>query len=328
MEKLAALKRAQRSGRDLLAAPRTVEQWLTEWLDEVKAKGGTRPTTVERYRQVTRLYLVPDAGPGPVGAAGAGRRARLLNSLGERLALAPAHKVQGVLRAALSDAVRLDLVERNVAKLARPPSLVADERRALTVAEAQHLLNAAGERFEALFTVALTMGLRRGELLGLRWPDLTEDGRVLRVERAVQRVADQVLVGAPKTPAVQTHLAGPGDGAGSVRPAACSASQGAVGGRRGLAGRGLRLLVDDRLGSGPEERDPRVRAAALSRRTPVASLARPAARVGDLLAGPRGRGAHGDGDPRSLDDPARDGRVRARPSRSGGTPRRRRWTAR
>jgi integrase len=78
--------------------------------------------------------------------------------------------------------------------------LQAPKRRALTVVEAQRLLVAArGDRLEALFVIALTMGLRRGELLGLKWCDLDPTDQVLRIERAVQRASGQLRFVEPKT---------------------------------------------------------------------------------------------------------------------------------
>ena len=109
-------------------------------------------------------------------------------------------KIHGVLRVALSDAERLDLVPRNVAKVVRPPSLARQERRSLTPDEARAFLAViAGDRLEALFVVALTTGLRRGELLGLRWEDVELGERTLRVRRAVQRSGGELRFVEPKT---------------------------------------------------------------------------------------------------------------------------------
>ena len=97
--------------------------------------------------------------------------------------------MHGVLRVALSDAERLDLVPRNVAKAAKPPGLSRTERRALTPAEARTLLSAiVGDRLEPLFVMAIATGLRRGELLGLRWADVDLDAGVLTVQQTLQRV--------------------------------------------------------------------------------------------------------------------------------------------
>ncbi len=94
---------------------------------------------------------------------------RLIPPTARRDQMKPASlaKIHAVLRAALADAERMDLVSRNVAKAVRPPSLAGGERRTLTTDDARRFLAMAREdRLEALFVLAITMGLRRGELLG------------------------------------------------------------------------------------------------------------------------------------------------------------------
>jgi integrase len=103
---------------------------------------------------------------------------------GLRGKLAPASiiKVHAVLRVALADAERMDLVPRNVAKAAKPPALGRSERRALTPEEAKTLLSVlTGDRLESLFVLALATGLRRAELLRLRWSDVDLPGKALFV---------------------------------------------------------------------------------------------------------------------------------------------------
>ena len=105
--------------------------------------------------------------------------------------------MRAVLRQALSLAETWGLVPRNVAKLAKVPRArrrSPNARRYLSVAEAARLLAAArGERLEALYSVALTLGLRQGEALALRWGDADLDGRTLRVHEAVGRVKGEGL---------------------------------------------------------------------------------------------------------------------------------------
>jgi integrase len=94
----------------------------------------------------------------------------------------------------------MDLVPRNVAKAAKPPSLSRSERRALTYEEAGALLSAiAGDRLEPLFVVLLATGLRRGEVLGLRWADIDLDAEVLHVRQTLQRVNGCLTIVPPKT---------------------------------------------------------------------------------------------------------------------------------
>jgi len=200
-EKLMKLRREQERGRDLLAPPRLVSEWLFQWLSEVKSRDGTRHSTLDRYRGVVERHLVPALGQKRLDKLTPREVQSFLGQLSDRMAPASVVKIHGVLRSALSDAQRLDLVPRNVAKAAKPPSLQATKRRALNVAEAQRLLAAAsGDRLEALFVIALTMGLRRGELLGLQWSDLDHVDHMLRIERAVQRAAGQLRFVEPKTP--------------------------------------------------------------------------------------------------------------------------------
>jgi integrase len=78
-----------------------------------------------------------------------------------------------MLHRALSQALKWGLIGRNVAALVDPPRVERAEFEPLTAQEAARLLDAAkGDRLEALYVLALTTGLRRGELLGLRWQDL------------------------------------------------------------------------------------------------------------------------------------------------------------
>ena len=70
----------------------------------------------------------------------------------------------------------------------------------MTPAQAQTLLDAArGDKYEALYTIALWLGLRQGEILGLRWEDIDFDARTLRVEMALTPVDGKLELAAPKT---------------------------------------------------------------------------------------------------------------------------------
>src|SRR5947209_3596690 len=83
---------------------------------------------------------------------------------------------RAVLRNALGRAVRWGLIPRNVAALADPPTVSEYEARFLSIDEARAFLAAArGDRLEALYSVALSLGLRQGEALGLRWEDVDLD---------------------------------------------------------------------------------------------------------------------------------------------------------
>jgi integrase len=108
--------------------------------------------------------------------------------------------IHQVLRTALQLAVRWDLVQRNVALLVDRPRRVRKEIHPLTPHEARRFLaTITGHRLEALFTVALAMGLRQGEALGLSWKDIDFAAGTLRVRHQLQRIDGQLVLVEPKS---------------------------------------------------------------------------------------------------------------------------------
>lgn len=149
----------------------TVEEWMTTYLDTIAART-LAPRSLDDYRSKARNWIVP--------AIGKHRLDRLLPEHLDKLyasmraagkAESHALKVHRVLSRALEVAVRRGKVSRNVAKLVDPPSAAADEIQPLSEGEARRLLTAAVElpRNGARWSVALALGLRQGEALGLRW---------------------------------------------------------------------------------------------------------------------------------------------------------------
>lgn len=97
--------------------------------------------------------------------------------------------IHGMLHTALDKAVRLGLVSRNVCKMVSPPRVVRKEITPLSAEQARKLLEAAkGHPQEVLFILALSTGMRRGELLGLKWRDVDLVSGVLRIHHALVRM--------------------------------------------------------------------------------------------------------------------------------------------
>ncbi|WP_131792758.1 tyrosine-type recombinase/integrase, partial [Candidatus Protofrankia datiscae] len=164
--------------------PWTVERWLTHWVENISAPSVSENTS-DGYRVAVRVHLVP--------GLGAHRLERLepehIESLMRRMqasgsAPATAHQALRTLRTALGEAVRRGHVGRNAAALAKPPRVVEQEVEPYSVAEVQQLLTeAAKRRNSARWVLALALGLRQGEALGLRWADVDLDAGVIRVRR-------------------------------------------------------------------------------------------------------------------------------------------------
>ena len=98
-------------------------------------------------------------------------------------------KARLVLSSALDQAERWGFIPRNPVQLVDPPRVPEVEREPITPEQAHALLDAVqGHRLEALYTVALALGLRRSKALGLKWSDVDLDAGVLRVRRGLQRI--------------------------------------------------------------------------------------------------------------------------------------------
>ena len=127
-------------------------------------------------------------------------RAFLNTKRDTRLAPRTIQYLHAILRAALSQPVRDDLVPRNVAKLVETPRAPRAEVQPLSVEESKQLLAAAArDRLYAFYAVALAMELRRREALGLTWEGMDFDTGILHVRRALQCADGALVFVDPKT---------------------------------------------------------------------------------------------------------------------------------
>jgi integrase len=102
----------------------------------------------------------------------------------------------------------MQMIERNAAALAQVPRQVKTERRMLTSVEGKRLLGVVeSDRLVALYRLALTLGMRQLEILGLRWADVDLDARMLRVRQTLQRIGGEIYIKEPKTPRSRRPLA-------------------------------------------------------------------------------------------------------------------------
>jgi len=198
--KLHQALRAREEGLPLERGRTTVGDWLRRWLEEV-ARPRLRPSTYRSYADIVRLHLLPSLGNLRLARLSPLEVQALLNrKLEEGLSPRRVQYVHAVLRAALEDAYRFQMVGRNVARLVSPPRAARPEVRPLTLEEARRLLaTTRGHRLGALFVVALCTGLRLGELLALKWEDVDMERGALTVRRTLQRVGGELVWGEPKS---------------------------------------------------------------------------------------------------------------------------------
>ncbi len=157
---------------------------------------------MRRYKDACNLHLVPELGHIAITKLTPVQVQSAYARLGEKgLSGTTLQLIHGVLHKALDDAARWDLVVRNVADLVDAPRRSTREMDALSPAEAKRLLDAAqGDPLEAFYVIALTTGLRLGELQALRWRDLDLERRTLRVTFTYQGTEDgEPVFSEPKT---------------------------------------------------------------------------------------------------------------------------------
>ncbi len=194
-QKLFATRRALQEGLPVTSERQRLDQFLVRWLEDV-ACPSLRPRTYIRYREILMCHAIPALGNRPLARITPQDLQGLYSrKLEEGLAARTVGKLHVVLHRALQDAVRWGLVGRNVCDAVRPPKVHAQEMRALSGDESRQFLAAAeGDPLEALYTLAVTTGLRQGELLALKWQDVDLEAGQLQVRRTIARVNGQGFV--------------------------------------------------------------------------------------------------------------------------------------
>jgi integrase len=147
-------------------------------------------------------HVVPVLGTTSLAKLTAQQVQRLYSTkLDEGLSTSTVHHLHAVLHRALAQAERLGLVARNVSELVDVPRMAEHEMRVLDNEQVRRLLEVAqGDRLEALYVLAVSTGMRQGELLALRWVDINLDRRTVQVRATLQRTKEHgYMLAAPKT---------------------------------------------------------------------------------------------------------------------------------
>jgi integrase len=196
---LTAALKARDEGQVIPRGHGSVADLLENWLPGMRPR--IRYSTWRRYRQLIERHILPACGRISLARLSPMDVQRMVNRiLGAGLSPTTAHHAHAVLRRALRDAVAAELVGRNVAAMVKPPPMAFREMQTLDADQARAFLAAGtGDRWEALWILAVTTGMRQGELLGLRWSDVDLDRGVLHVTGNLSRGPNGLEVTRPKT---------------------------------------------------------------------------------------------------------------------------------
>lgn len=206
-------KEAQQFLTDTMAAIRggvfsepskvTLGEFLLErWLPTKKM--AVRVSTYASYRGLVERHVIPALGHVQIQQLTADRLDRFYaDLLAHGLATKTIRNIHVLLHRALTDAVRKSLVPRNVADASDPPKLNRADREEMKTWTPEQLreffAGITTHRLAAAYILAATTGMRRGEVLGVRWRDIDFKARRLHVQQTVLTVEYQIIIGRPKT---------------------------------------------------------------------------------------------------------------------------------
>ncbi|MCL6738585.1 tyrosine-type recombinase/integrase [Streptomyces neyagawaensis] len=227
-DKLTELQEKTRQGIPAAESTMAFGDYLTYWLAAV-APERLKPSTLNSYEGLSRLYIRPALGKKRLNRLsptdvrrfllefkgsclcclrGADKERpeekRSCCAVGRCCERRPSARtvqyIHAVLRSALQQAMREELIARNVARIVETPTVTPKEVRPLDAAEVRLLLKTARpHRLYALWLLLVSTGLRRGEALALTWSDIDLANGQLRVRRNVQRIRRELIFGTPKT---------------------------------------------------------------------------------------------------------------------------------
>lgn len=221
IDKLETLRSDIRQNMPVTDARLTVGKFLNEWLEHIEpnenGEGTIRRSTFVGYEVMVRLHIIPALGHIRLAKLSPRDVERFLRDKREKptkgkkvLSPRTVQLIRVVLRLALQQAVSWGMVGRNVVDLTRGPSVPQRKVNPLTADQVRIFLDGVkGDRLEALYVTAFSLGMRQSELLGLRWSDVDLDAGTLNVAQTLERVKGGRQFNRPKSDRSNRTLAMP-----------------------------------------------------------------------------------------------------------------------
>lgn len=198
--KLTEALKAQQDGLPLVTERQTFGAFALSWLET--ARPSLKPRTWIRYEQLLRVHALPDLRNLQLTKLTPQHLQRLYADVRVKgISAATIRQLHAVIHRGLRQACQWNLVPRNVADLVTLPRIERLEMQVLSPEQSRRLLEGAhGDRLEALYVLALTAGMRQGEILALRWRDVDLDHGTVNVHSTLYRLKGTFLFAEPKTP--------------------------------------------------------------------------------------------------------------------------------
>ena len=190
----------------------TVAQYLTAWLDRLSKSGTVKRTTVVARTGHLNRYVIPRIGqiqlnklkPQHVAALYADlvNAGRINNAKSSGLSAKSVRDIGSTLVKALNDAIKFELLNRNVAKGVELPRYEKPDITPYDEAQVRQLLehaNRTGDYFAPIWRLLIVSGMRRGELCGLKWSNVDMVDGTITISETRLNVDGQIIVETPKT---------------------------------------------------------------------------------------------------------------------------------
>jgi integrase len=188
LTKLKKLRKEVDDGTLAVTGNTTVEKWMTRWLDDIHGPR-IRPHTLLNYRSLVDNHIVPTLGKKRLDKLTTEHVRDLHAAVGASRTAVLAHTV---LQKALKDAVREQMITRNVCELVDKPTYAKRKRTSMSAAVAKRILTTADsscdESQAARWWAAFYTGGRQGELLGLRWQYVDLENAFIDIQYQLQRL--------------------------------------------------------------------------------------------------------------------------------------------
>lgn len=185
----------------------TLKEYFVRWLEDY-AKTALRPTSFQTYYTLIHQHIIPSIGHITLQQLQPMHLQRFYNEQLQKgrvdgqggLSAQSVVKLHVIIKSALGHAVKWQLINRNVADLADPPAIRKKDIVTLNAEEVAHFLELAKEsRYYITYLLAITTGLRRGEILGLRWKDIHFEEKRASIQKNLVVVKGTPILQEPKT---------------------------------------------------------------------------------------------------------------------------------
>lgn len=201
-DELRKLQNQHADGKLATRSRDSMEDVLNQWADLLEKK----PATIDAYKRTIRKHLIPAIGNVRISDAKPSHVKRVLAGM-TGLSASSRKRAYDILSAVFEQAIDDDILAANPCARVHRPVETRHERPVLSREQAAAFLkHAQQDRLHALYVLALTTGMRQGELLGLKWTDIDWTAGTLTIRRTLQLVGKDWHVGTPKTKASQRRL--------------------------------------------------------------------------------------------------------------------------